>query len=197
MALKEILDKIQKALPADADSGLRSLVADAINEASVVVDSIGAKNRENEKLRSKLEEAEAKIEELSKGSDVLKEKDAKIAELETFKTKWQEKLAEEEKALRTKWEEQAKMFQLPETDKRYAAFQKVKGHFQFGDDKNPLDIDAIKANLKLFDAIADTGVITSEPPADIVGGKPPVTTTTPPVYSSSGEAIAAKLANKK
>ena len=47
MALKEILDKIQTNLPADAGAELTSLLADAKREANTVLADLSAANNES------------------------------------------------------------------------------------------------------------------------------------------------------
>lgn len=192
MPLVEILDKIQKGLPADAESGLRSLVADALLEASTITDSLGARNRENEKLRKTNDELQSKVESLS-SSDELKKKDDLIAELQPFKIKYEEILKKEEDTLRKEWDETAALFALPETDKRYPAIQKVKANFTFPDDpKKPLELQHVKDNLRIFKAVSATGAIEAPQPPDS-DGKVPINPDTTPVAVSSGQAILDKI----
>ena len=72
MAIKEILDRIRKALPEDTGEQIKEWLADASNEAGIMADAISARNRENERLRKAKEELEQKLQEYSSSADVLK-----------------------------------------------------------------------------------------------------------------------------
>ena len=64
MALKEILDKIQANLPADAGAELTSLLADAKREANTVLADLSAANNESKGRREKLTEMVSEIDAL-------------------------------------------------------------------------------------------------------------------------------------
>ena len=65
MALKEILDKITNALPADAGNDILSLLADAKREANTVLADLSAANNESKERRLKLAEMSSQIDALN------------------------------------------------------------------------------------------------------------------------------------
>lgn len=191
MAIKEILDKIRKALPEDAGNEIKEWLADAVNEAGIMADAISARNRENERLRKAKEELEVKLQELSSSADVLKKKDE---ELQQLKTKLAEKEQKEYETLKGQWEKMANIFTIPETDKRYSQVQKVKDYFKFPKENETLTINDLKENLTKFQLLQDTGIFSEPERVNEASGKPPIpTTSTEPEPLTSGQALVQKL----
>lgn len=191
MAIKEILDKIRKALPEDTGEQIKEWLADASNEAGIMADAISARNRENERLRKAKEELEQKLQEYSSSADVLKKKDE---ELQQLKNMLAEKEKKEYETLKGQWEKMANIFTIPETDKRYSQVQKVKNYFKFPKENETLTIDDIRDNLNKFQLLQDTGIFSEPERVNEASGKPPIpTTSTEPETLTSGQALVQKL----
>ena len=191
MAIKEILDKIRKALPEDTGEQIKEWLADASNEAGIMADAISARNRENERLRKTKEELEQKLQEYSSSADVLKKKDEELSQL---KSKLAEKEQKEYETLKGQWEKMANIFNIPETDKRYSQVQKVKDYFKFPKENETLTIDDIRDNLNKFQLLQDTGIFSEPERVNEASGKPPIpTTSTEPEPETAGQAIVQKL----
>ena len=191
MAIKEILDKIRKALPEDTGEQIKEWLADASNEAGIMADAISARNRENERLRKAKEELELKLQEYSSSADVLKKKDEELSQL---KSKLAEKEQKEYETLQKQWEKMANIFTIPETDKRYSQVQKVKDYFKFPKENENLTIDDIRDNLNKFQLLQDTGIFSEPERVNEASGKPPIpTTSTEPEPETAGQAILQKL----
>lgn len=191
MAIKEILDKIRKALPEDTGEQIKEWLADASNEAGIMADAISARNRENERLRKAKEELELKLQEYSSSADVLKKKDEELSQL---KSKLAEKEQKEYETFKGQWEKMANIFNIPETDKRYSQVQKVKDYFKFPKENETLTIDDIRDNLNKFQLLQDTGIFSEPERVNEASGKPPIpTTSTEPEPETAGQAILQKL----
>jgi len=191
MAIKEILDKIRKALPEDTGEQIKEWLADASNEAGIMADAISARNRENERLRKAKEELEQKLQEHSSSADVLKKKDEELSQL---KSKLAEKEQKEYETLKGQWEKMANIFNIPETDKRYSQVQKVKDYFKFPKENETLTIEDIRDNLNKFQLLQDTGIFSEPERMNEASGKPPIpTTSTEPEPETAGQAILQKL----
>ena len=191
MAIKEILDKIRKALPEDTGEQIKEWLADASNEAGIMADAISARNRENERLRKTKEELELKLQEYSSSADVLKKKDEELSQL---KSKLAEKEQKEYETLKGQWEKMANIFNIPETDKRYSQVQKVKDYFKFPKENETLTIEDIRDNLNKFQLLQDTGIFSEPERVNEASGKPPIpTTSTEPEPETAGQAILQKL----
>ena len=191
MAIKEILDKIRKALPEDTGEQIKEWLADASNEAGIMADAISARNRENERLRKAKEELELKLQEYSSSADVLKKKDEELSQL---KSKLAEKEQKEYETLQKQWEKMANIFNIPETDKRYSQVQKVKNYFKLPKENETLTIDDIRDNLNKFQLLQDTGIFSEPERVNEASGKPPIpTTSTEPEPETAGQAILQKL----
>ena len=191
MAIKEILDRIRKALPEDTGEQIKEWLADASNEAGIMADAISARNRENERLRKAKEELEQKLQEYSSSADVLKKKDE---ELQQLKNMLAEKEKKEYETLKGQWEKMANIFNIPETDKRYSQVQKVKDYFKFPKENETLTIEDIRDNLNKFQLLQDTGIFSEPERMNEASGKPPIpTTSTEPEPETAGQAIVQKL----
>ncbi len=193
MAIKEILDKIKKALPEDTAKELADLLADAMNEAGIMADAIGARNKENERLRKKAEELEAKLSDLSGQADAVKKKDE---ELNNLKAKLAEIELREKQNLEKQWNDISKVFAIPETDKRFTQIQKLKNHFKFPEEGKQLTMEEIKENLKVYQVLADAGILNEKEPVPEPSTKPPITPQTQQIPMDAGEAILQKIKNK-
>ena len=193
MAIKEILDRIRKALPEDTGEQIKEWLADAVNEAGIMADAISARNRENERLRKAKEELEQKLQEYSSSADVLKKKDE---ELQQLKNKLAEIELREKQNLEKQWNDISKVFTIPETDKRFTQIQKVKNHFKFPEEGKQLTMEEIKENLKVYQVLADAGILTEKEPVPEPSTKPPITPQTQQIPMDAGEAILQKLKNK-
>lgn len=202
MAIKTILDKIKAVLGADAPAEVSSLLADAMRDAEDMIDGLAAANKESKSRKEKIRELESSIEtlndQLSK-TDPDKQK-AEIDRLKDIEGKYNETLKSQEQSLRAKWAEYAKVFSIPETDKRHGIVTGIKDRFKFADADKELDIDAIKANIDAYELLAAAKAL--DIPAGGGTQPPPQTPNTnygnePSKYQSGGQALAAKLAKNK
>jgi hypothetical protein len=194
MALKEILDKIQSALPADADSSLTSLLADAKREATVVLSDLSSANKEAQKYREELKAEKLTVETVKADLDKLSAPDAEIQRLKKIESEYLAKVQADNEAVKNTWLEKAKTLAVDKTSKLYEKAEKVKADFKGLDKPEELTIDDIKANLERFSLLEKTGYF-AEPTTD-TGGNAPNRGTDAPLYSSSGAAIAAQLGYK-
>lgn len=162
MGLKEILDKILRGLPADASAELKSDIADAQSEASIVLGKISALNKENEKRRTENETL----------TDKLSEKDGRIAELEKAqnpdgldelkkKAEQFDKLnAEREKATLTKWQEaEKKLSEIKDTDKRFAKVNALRAKLRTSAEGAELSVADATHNLQIFEVAELAGAL--------------------------------------
>ena len=176
MALKEILDKIQAQLPADAGTDIIALIADAKREASTVLADLSSANSESKSRREKLSEKDAKIAELEQqiAQATSPEAKAEIERLKKIEAKHLETIAAADAQLKTKWAEIAKVLTVDKTDKRHEKVSKIKDRFKLPQNEtDELTIDEIKANLERYDLLESTGYFTAE--TKPVGGNPPIT----------------------
>lgn len=162
MGLKEILDKILRGLPADASAELKSDIADAQSETSIVLGKISALNKENEKRRTENETL----------TDKLSEKDGRIAELEKAqnpdgldelkkKAEQFDKLnAEREKATLTKWQEaEKKLSEIKDTDKRFEKVNALRAKMRTAAEGAELSVADASHNLQIFEVAELAGVL--------------------------------------
>ncbi len=193
MAIKEILDKIRKALPEDTEERIKEWLADASNEAGIMADAISARNKENERLRKAKEELEQKLSELSASADALKKKDE---ELQHLKNMLAEKEKKEYEDLVSQWEKAMKILSIPETDKRYSQVQKVRNYFKIPKENETLTINDLKENLTKFQLLQDTGIFSEPEKVNEASGKPPIPANTnniEPEPLTAGQALVQKL----
>jgi len=191
MALKEILDKIQKGIPADADSNLRSLIADAVEEASHVIESNGAKNRESERLRKQNEALQEAIEAKENEIKALKsdDKSAEIERLKAIETEFTAHKQELDNKTIAEWKSISEIFNIKDTDKRYPKISKIKDRFVLSDE---ITVEQARKNLDAYNLLTDAGAFEVE--SIDTGGKAPMSRTAEtPIYKNSSEATLAKL----
>lgn len=160
MGLKELLDKIQRQIPADAEQTLRDSVADAITEASVITDSLGAKNRENEKRRNENTELQSKIE--AHTAEIARLKAANDSDetkaLRAKADKYDALMKEQASAAISKWKEaDAKLAAITTADKRHDAVTNLRSKLRKAEEGKELDHEAAKYNLELFDVFVGAG----------------------------------------
>jgi len=199
MAIKEILDRIKAKLGAD-DTEARALLADAEREVNDILDSKQSADKESKQRKEKIRDLESQLDAKTAEIEKLSSQDnkAELDRLRKVEAEYQTKLKTEDDALATAWADKAKVFELPETDKRHGKINALKGKFQFGTEDAPLAIDAIKSNLEKFELLRETGIFDDVTPAPATGNPPvtPANVPTPP--QTSGAAIAQMLyPNKK
>ena len=167
MALKEILDKIQANLPADAGAELTSLLADAKREANTVLADLSAANNESKGRREKLAEMGSEIETLkAKLADATKPN----AELDSIKEKaikydelLQSKKTETLNLWKAKHQELQKILSS-DTDKRKDKIAALMPDFSIPAEGEELDADTAAQNLKLYSVLEKAGAFAD--PAD-------------------------------
>jgi TolA-binding protein len=190
MAIKEILDRIKGKLGTD-DAEAIALLADAQREANDMTDSLSAANRESAGRKSKIRELETQIEtqkgEIEKLSALYKSEE--LVQLRKKAELYETKIKAEEDGLRSEWEKKANLFSIPETDKRYAQIQTLKGDFAFAENDTPLGIDAIRNNMRLFDLLTKAKVFDETAPLPATGTPPTTPTPIPNIPQGSGDAV--------
>ncbi len=198
MALKDTLDKVQRLLPTDAAEDLRAALADAKAEAAIVVDSLEAKNRENQKRRTDNTELTTKLETLTAEIAKLKEVDTS-GELKELKAKadrldaLEKKLADEKLS---KWDAAlAKLKEIPDTDARHPKVDAFLKTLNLPEDGKiePAQADGY---LQLFAAFEAGGGLSE---FEKHKGHPPPKTGEPDNTQAmtSGEAVVAMLKKQK
>jgi tRNA nucleotidyltransferase/poly(A) polymerase len=197
MALKEILDKIQSKLPADAGDEITSLIADAKREATTVLSDLASANSESKSRREKLSELQAKYDDLEseKAKLTSPEQKAELERLRKIATDHETLIRTQQEQVINTWNEKAKMFNLPDTDKRKPKVEQIKTRFVFPEGDQKLTHEQAQKNLELYEAIALTGIFDGATPVDTGGGnpKPPNPVDQGKTYRSSGEMIADQL----
>jgi chromosome segregation ATPase len=199
MAIKEILDRIKAKLGAD-DTEARALLADAEREVNDILDSKQSADKESKQRKEKIRDLESQLDAKTAEIEKLSSQDnkAELDRLRKVEAEYQTKLKTEDDALATAWADKAKVFELPETDKRHSKINALKGKFQFGTEDSPLAIDAIKSNMEKFELLRETGIFDDVTPAPATGNPPVTPTATPATPQTSGAAIAQMLyPNKK
>jgi len=166
MKLKEILAKHS------VDS------AELLSDLEAFVDGMDTipKSRFNEVIKQRneakadLAEKESQVTDLSAKVNTLTEKEKELA---AYKTKWEKTETERFENIKTKWENESKIFDIDETDKRFEKVNGVKDSFIFGTEEKPLTQPDIEKNLEKLNLLKKTGVF--EVPssgADFDKGKP-------------------------
>lgn len=189
MTIQEILERISAKVGTEMPE-VSSLIAEAKRESQVNYEDYLAVCKENKARRLNERELESKLE--TKDAEILKlsnsDTKGEIERLRKIESEYQTKLKADEDTLRASWEERAKIFELPTTDKRYAQIQKIRTDFAFAEENAPLGIDAIKNNMRLADTLTKAGVFDEPNPAP-AQFTPPRTPDNIAVAKTSGEAI--------
>lgn len=189
MTLKELLDKIQKAIPADGDAAMRQDIADAIRQATVMTDSLSAANKESESRRNKINELQTKLDaqtaeiaglNAAKDSDEYKSLRAKADKYDALMTEKATQTVNDWKAAQTKLDA------IQSTDKRHSKVEAFRKTLTLPQEGKELDAETAKRNLDLFTAFEaggglDTNVADGQNPP---GGKPG-----DPTPMTSGDAV--------
>lgn len=180
MGLKETLDKVKLSIGAD-NAEANALVADAIREASDVLDSLSSANRESAGRKTKIRELEAELETVKTDLDAAKKNDIQpeIDRLKKIEAEFQEHKKNQAQALRDSWAEKAKRFDVAETDARHGKITKLREQFAWADEGKELEIDAVQANLKAFTIAELAGMFDEVKPADTRTPAPRSTDTKP------------------
>lgn len=170
MQLLQILEKVQLALPADADQTQRSLVADAITQAQIVIDANASKNREAQSLRKENSELKARVDELSGNPDVMKQKDAEIAKLKEIETRYNDTENRRKQEIINQWKKRSEILSIPETDPRFNVIKILKGSITIPEKESQMTPEIAQHNLDILTAVENTGVLKVE--GKTVPGKP-------------------------
>lgn len=200
MALKEILDKIQATLPADAGAELTSLLADAKREATSILADISAANAESKERRIRLNEATAELDTVKgKLADATKPN----PELDSLKKKASEYDAMLEKRNAesiSRWQEKQKVLTsitASDTDKRKDKIAALLADFTIPAEGETLTPDMAEANLRTYGLLEKAGAF--ETPQDTgtpFQRKSGNVSDATPNYKSGGHAIASLLYGK-
>ena len=199
MAILDTLRKIADLLPEDSGEA-KALLADARREAKTIVDELHDANAESKSRKETIRQLKSELESKEDFTQTESKLKAEIEQLKKVKAEYDAfKKAEDEKIVNM-WLEKAKVFDVPETDKRHATIQSLRPKFHFAEGDNQVTVEQAKANLASLEllelsgalVIPDTSTPNTQPPAP---GKPGEAQ---PQYTSSGAAIAAQLyGNKK
>lgn len=199
MAITDLLNKLANLLPEDSGEA-KALLADAKREAQTIIDDLKSANGESKARKEQIRELKAELESKEDFTQTESKLKAEIEQLKKVKAEYDAfKKAEDEKIVNM-WLEKAKLFDIPETDKRHATIQALRPKFAFAEGDNQVSVEQAKANLEKLELLETTGVFeipkdhtpNTQPPAPGKHGE------AQPQYQSSGAAIAAQLyGNKK
>ena len=197
MAIKEILDKIANALPADAGNDILSLLADAKREANTVLADLSAANNESKERRLKLGEMSSQIDALNaKLADATKA-DPEFDSIKDKAKRFDEMMQKQETEKLNQWKakhEQLQKIVSNETDKRKAKVSELMADFIMPAEGEEYTAEMADANLKLYSVLEKAGAF-AEPEPQSTGFQrvSAAAGVAKPEYKSSGAAIAAQL----
>lgn len=199
MAITDLLNKLANLLPEDSGEA-KALLADAKREAQTIIDDLKSANGESKARKELIRELKAELESKEDFTHTESKLKAEIESLRKVKAEYDAFRKAEDEKIVNMWLEKAKVFDVPETDKRHATIQSLRPKFHFAEGDNQVSVEQAKANLEKLELLETTGVFeipkdhtpNTQPPAP---GKPGEAQ---PQYTSSGAAIAAQLyGNKK
>jgi len=199
MAILDTLRKIADLLPEDSGEA-KALLADARREAKTIVDELHDANAESKSRKETIRQLKSELESKEDFAHTESKLKAEIESLRKVKAEYDAFRQAEDEKIVNMWLEKAKVFDIPETDKRHAMIQALRPKFTFAEGDAKIGVDQAKANLEKLELLETTGVFeipkdrtpNTQPPAP---GKPGEAQ---PQYTSSGAAIAAQLyGNKK
>lgn len=199
MAITDLLNKLANLLPEDSGEA-KALLADAKREAQTIIDDLKSANGESKARKELIRELKAELESKEDFTHTESKLKAEIESLRKVKAEYDAFRKAEDEKIVNMWLEKAKVFDVPETDKRHATIQSLRPKFHFAEGDNQVTVEQAKANLEKLEllelsgalVIPDTSTPNTQPPAP---GKPGEAQ---PQYQSSGAAIAAQLyGNKK
>jgi DNA repair exonuclease SbcCD ATPase subunit len=199
MAITDLLNKLANLLPEDSGEA-KALLADAKREAQTIIDDLKSANGESKARKELIRELKAELESKEDFTHTESKLKAEIESLRKVKAEYDAFRKAEDEKIVNMWLEKAKVFDVPETDKRHATIQSLRPKFHFAEGDNQVSVEQAKANLEKLEllelsgalVIPDTSTPNTQPPAP---GKPGEAQ---PQYQSSGAAIAAQLyGNKK
>lgn len=160
MALKEILDKIQANLPADAGNELTSLLADAKREANTVLADLSAVNNESKGRREKLTEMGSEIDTLKAQLADATKPNPEIDSLRDKAKKFDEMMQKQETETVAQWKERHAELQKiisTDTDKRKDKVSKLMADFIMPAEGEEYTAEMAAANLKLYSVLEKAG----------------------------------------
>jgi len=199
MAILDTLRKIADLLPEDSGEA-KALLADARREAKTIVDELHDANAESKSRKETIRQLKSDLESKEDFAQTESKLKAEIEQLKKVKAEYDAFRKAEDEKIVNMWLEKAKLFDIPETDKRHAKIQAIRPKFHFAEGDNQVSVEQAKANLEKLELLETTGVFdipkehtpNNQPPSS---GKPGEAQ---PQYQSSGAAIAAQLyGNKK
>lgn len=163
MAIKDKLTQVITQLSGDNADALKTLLREAIAEFDTVYETLTQANNESKTRKEKIKELEkqieAKDEQLEKFNNLNPELDrlkkVEAEHLSYKKEQYDKRLSE--------WTEKAKVFAIPETDKRFDKINKAKDQFVFpADEKSALTDEQLAANLKAYNLLDMAGYFSTE-----------------------------------
>ena len=198
MAILDTLRKIAELLPEDSGEA-KALLADARREAKTIVDELHDANAESKSRKETIRQLKSELESKEDFTQTESKLKAEIEQLKKVKAEFDALREAEDKKIVNTWMEKAKVFEIPDTDKRHATIQSLRPKFHFAEGDNQVSVEQAKANLEKLEllelsgalVIPDTSTPNTQPPAP---GKPGEAQ---PQYQSSGAAIAAQLYGNK
>lgn len=160
MTIKEILDKINSTLGADAPAEIKSWIADAKQQVDSLTEANAATNRENANRRQEARELTQKIEDLTRelAKNESPEQKAELAKLQKKADQYDSLIAKEDAATISRWKEiQADLSKISETDKRRPRVEEINKKFKAPDGDTEIDPAAARYNLDIYDSFKIAG----------------------------------------
>jgi len=161
MALKDLLTKIKSKLPADADTELVSLLADASRETDTLFADLSAANAESKGRKEEIKTLKGKVEELETNLQSSKPD----PELEKKASAYDALLKKQSDEVIAKWNKVAKTFEVDKAHKSFDKIEKVKDRFVKLDGKDLTPEEAAK-NLDTYELLQSTGYFEIEKAPD-------------------------------
>lgn len=160
MALKEILDRIQANLPADAGNELTSLMADAKREANTVLAALSAANNESKGYREKLTEMTSEIDTLKAQLADATKANPEIDSLKDKAKRFDEMMQKQETETVAQWKERHAELQKiisTDTDKRKDKVSKLMADFIMPAEGEEYTAEMAAANNRLYSVLEKAG----------------------------------------
>jgi predicted nuclease with TOPRIM domain len=158
MAITDLLNKLANLLPEDSGEA-KALLADAKREAQTIIDDLKSANGESKARKEQIRELKAELESKEDFTQTESKLKAEIEQLKKVKAEYDAfKKAEDEKIVNM-WLEKAKLFDVPETDKRHAKIQAIRPKFHFAEGDNQVSVEQAKANLDKLELLEASGAL--------------------------------------
>ena len=155
MAILDLIAEARNFIAGKDLPELDTILASLRNESSSLIDAKKDVDSESKSRKIEIRELRAKLEDNDIDSESSKTKRNELTaerdQLKAIADKWTTHEAGIHTHNREKWTEQAKRFQVEETDPNFEKLQKIKNDFAFGEDLTDAQIEKNINTYSIFD----------------------------------------------